>query len=381
MKMKKSMLYITVWDFTNEAANGICKKIRAQIKAFEQNGCHVDYTYVADGKTFWVHDGEKTCLGHNGKLGKLKAYDLIRHILKDCSYDNAYLRYALSDFYFIRLLAALKRKQIKAVIEIPTFPYEAENTGKLLDNINFILDRLFRNKMKQYVYRIATFSKDEEIYGMKTLHIKSGVDMDSIALRRINEEKDIHLLAVGQMAFWHGWDRLLKGLADYYRGGAKRNVIFHLVGGGEKTLREYRQLVKKLSLEHYVIFHGEKFGKELDEIYDQADIGIESLGWHRMNVAVSSSLKSREYAAKGLPIVTAAKLDAFPAGKYDFILTYPADETNIDIGKIVNFYDMLYSKTNEHNRMAETAARIREAAERECDIKVTIRPIMNYFEN
>lgn len=376
----ESLIYITVWDFSNEKTNGICKKIRTQINSFKHHGYDVDYTYVANGKTFFVNEGKIQCLGRNGKLGKLRAFYLMYNQIKKNHYANAYIRYALADFYFIRLLKLLKNKGIKIVVEMPTFPYELENTQNVFDNINFILDKIFRNKLKEYVHRIATFSKHSEIYGIKTISVQNGIEVENIVPRKIKEKiGEIHLLAVGQMAFWHGWDRLILGMADYYRWGNERKVVLHLVGDGEKVLLGYKELVKREHLEEYVIFHGEKFGPDLDEIYNCVDIGVESLGWHRMNVSISSSLKSREYAAKGLPIITASELDIFPADKYDFILKYPADDTNIDVGKIVHFYDMLYN--NDWNKMLERSETIREVAKQVCDINITLLPIINFFEN
>lgn len=131
--------------------------------------------------------------------------------------------------------------------------------------------------------------------------------------------------------------------------------------------------MEKYQLQKYCIFDGVKRGKELDEIYDMCDIGIEVLAAFRKDVLVSSSLKSREYAAKGLPFVTASKSDVFEG--QDFVLKVPNNESNINIYDIINFYDCIY-KNQEPSKVVEN---IRSKAEKCCEIRNTMKPIVEYM--
>lgn len=74
----------------------------------------------------------------------------------------------------------------------------------------------------------------------------------------------------------------------------------------------------------------------------------------------ASTLKAREYAAKGLPFITSLKLDIFENEK--FVLHVPADESNIDVNEIVAFYDELYLNKDAQ----ELARNIREKAKSIC---------------
>jgi hypothetical protein len=47
----------------------------------------------------------------------------------------------------------------------------------------------------------------------------------------------------------------------------------------------------------------------LNDIYNISDIAIDSLGRHRSNVMYNSTLKGKEYCAKGLPIVSGVKTE------------------------------------------------------------------------
>ena len=74
------------------------------------------------------------------------------------------------------------------------------------------------------------------------------------------------------------------------------------IGDGPE-LKSYQELVDRLELKDYVIFHGIKEGKELDEIFREADVGVGSLGLHRIGLSEASPLKHREYAVRGLIIL------------------------------------------------------------------------------
>ena len=45
----------------------------------------------------------------------------------------------------------------------------------------------------------------------------------------------IVLLAVATLAKWHGYERVIKGLYNYYADGGERNIIFNIVGNGEQN--------------------------------------------------------------------------------------------------------------------------------------------------
>ena len=124
----------------------------------------------------------------------------------------------------------------------------------------------------------------------------------------------------------------------------------------------------------HVMFHGVKTGLALDEIYNQCDIGIEVLGGHRKGIALSSSLKSREYAAKGLPFVTSCYIDVFD--DMDFVLKFPADETPINMEAVVTFYDKIYKNKDRQ----AVINRIRNQSKEKCDIYQTMIPILKAFD-
>lgn len=71
----------------------------------------------------------------------------------------------------------------------------------------------------------------------------------------------------------HGYERCIQGLARYYQRTPDRRIEIHFVGEGEEKVY-YQSLVSQLHLEDYVFFYGSQAGKELDLIYNKADVGL-----------------------------------------------------------------------------------------------------------
>ena len=84
-----------------------------------------------------------------------------------------------------------------------------------------------------------------------------------------------------------------------------------------------------------IIFHGTRFGKELDDIFNQCQFAIGSLGRHRSGITVIKTLKNREYATRGIPFIYSEQDSDFDGQPY--VIKAPADESPIDIQLIIDF--------------------------------------------
>ncbi len=368
------ILYLSTWDFTNEEADGVCKKIYSQIAVFEKNGYDVDFIYIKDGKVIYRENRTERVLGKVGSIKKTPAYIIMYKGLRDKAYDWVYNRYGMMDTFYYRVLKRLHKNGARILIEIPTYPYIHEMPAGFLYRIMAGWDKIYSAKLKKCVDRIATYSQDDEIFGIKTIKIKNGIDFNSISVRKPqNETDEIRLIAVAGLTRWYGYDRILKGLGEYYRQGGNRRIVMHIIGKGSVS-KDYERIVEQYGIEEHYVYHGEKSGEELDRLYNICDIGIESLGTFRQHVAISSSLKSREYGAKGLPFVMAGQSDVFE-GK-EFVLKVPENESVINILEVVRFYDKLYYGKSK----LEVSESIRRQAENLCDIRITMASVIKYFD-
>lgn len=288
--------------------------------------------------------------------------------------DFLYIRKAEHDAAFLRFLKKNKKAnpKIKILYEIPTYPYEKEQKITLGNLPIHIKDRIFRKYLKKYIDRIITFYNQKEILGIPTICIMNGYNFSNMSEEHYTiSDESINLIEVSTTAFWHGYDRIIEGMHQYYEKGGKNNFIFHMVG---PCMNDHVELVKKYGLEDHVIFYGKKSSKELDAIYKKCSIGIDVLGGHRKDYPISSSLKSREYAEKGMLIITSSPIDYIPEG-YKYQMVCPYNDSPIDMNAVSEFYDGIFGSES----VEEVVGNVRTIAVENCDFHVTLKPVINYL--
>jgi len=379
-----NLLYIAFKDFSN-LHFGANSKVLSQCKAFKEYGYEVDLIARQGTNVVKIStDGdveiisEKKNLFHNAKLKNLfsKYYQMkeIRKYVLDKKFDVCYIRYDFSDSKFIKMLSSIKKSCKKVILELPTYPYESENSIGLLNKLKMRIDRHYRKRLNKYIDFIVTFYDGyKELFGIPVLVIPNGFDFSSMQLVCTKlEPKEIHIIAVSSMREWHGYERFIEGLKIYYSFNSKQkeNIILHLVGNGREYLK-YKRLVENYNLEDHVILEGALHGKELNDLYEICGLGIDSLARHRSGISVLSSLKSREYGAKGIPIINSCKIDII--GKdFDYMLEVPANEEPIDIEEVVDFYKKCYDGQDR----IEVAKKIRKYIEEKTNMKATLKKVV-----
>ena len=350
-------LFLHFHDFYPHS--GISKKIFFQVSAIKECGLDVSLCHMTiDEKGYQRRVCNDIVIDDygNGIMAKFLKWVCFGPIVKYILANNIEFVYIRS-FYntnpsLLRMLKRLKKANVKVVMEIPTYPYDIEVKSSSLSLSNrmiFFVNKLYRNSLKKYLTKIVTFSDYKEIHGVKTINISNGIDFDCIKQKSNKKELSnmIRLLGVAEIHYWHGYDRLIKGLAEYYKSKvADVEVSFDIVGGGVPSeVSMLKKLTKDLDLDKYVFFHGESSGEELDDFFEKSDFGIASLGRHRSGITKIKTLKTREYAARGIPFVYSETDEDFDNMPY--ILKAPADESPIDVNKIVSFYESLKISPSE----------------------------------
>ena len=352
------ILFLVYHGFSEHS--GISKKIHYQVKGLKENGHDVRLCYYG-----FAENGHRCRFVDNEVIkdyGKSVIAGLRQRLDYQCVYDYCvregiefvYARcFMNANPWLIRFFKKLHKAGIHAVTEIPTYPYDQEynkytNWDMLLE---FRIDKCFRRRLYQFMDAMVTFSDAKEIFGQKTINISNGVDFDSTPLHHFKHPlplertggEALHLIGVAEVHSWHGFDRVVAGIGEYYSQrskdeGQKLDVYFHIVGGVHpfhmKTY--FTPLLDKYPfIKDKIIFHGTQFGKQLDDIFNQCQFAIGSLGRHRSGITVIKTLKNREYATRGIPFIYSEIDSDFEHQPY--ILKAPADETPIDIQKIVDF--------------------------------------------
>jgi len=345
-QIEKKLLFLIFHEV--DEGNGVSNKIHSQINAFKHNGYHVDFSYLVkeDGflkKRYYNDEIIATAKKnrHSQKYGyKYRYSQLLKKIIQE-QINIVYIRYThFANPLFIRFLSKLKKKNIKILLEIPTYPYDSEFTNvKFKQRLFLKVEHWARQQFKYYCDKIVTVSNDQEIFGTKTIQISNGIELATITPKKeINYDSNSYrLVGVANIRFWHGYDRLIHGLHDYYsKSNPKIKIYFDIIGDSDNQESvEYREMVKNYGLKDYVIFHGVLKANELHKHFDKADLAVGSLGIHRIGLKEAKPIKNREYCAKGIPFMYAMIDRDFD--QMDFVLKVPDDDSNIDINTVLNF--------------------------------------------
>lgn len=344
------------------AYSGISKKIQYQVKGLKAMGHDVylcTYTFDnAGNKIRIINDNVIENLG-KGYIASLKRRIEFRSIIEFVKHNHIDLVYARSfhnaNPFTIHLFKTFKSLGIKSVIEIPTYPYDKEYCQSSLRlKAEILFDKLFRKELARTTDAIVTFSNDEYIFGQKTIRISNGIDFESIRLKsKSNHDiNEFHLIGVAEVHYWHGYDRIIEGIGEYYKQEQAIKVYFHIIGGvgnmemeGTRFAPGFNPLIKKYHIENYIIFHGQKFGEDLDNLFDLCDFAVGSLGRHRSGVAAIKTLKNREYAARGIPFIYSETDEDFE--NLPFVMKASKNNEAINIQGIFDFFQKISLSSQE----------------------------------
>ena len=370
------ILFLVYHGFSE--VSGISKKIRYQVKGLCQNGHEVHLCYYDQGQNcHWQRlvevqseSGKVTsdkCVLEDfgtGKLAGLRQRISYGAVYDYCARRGIQMVYARcfqnANPWLKRFFSRLKRAGIKAVMEIPTYPYDQEFEGfSRTERLQLRIDQIFRRGLAKQLEAIATFTSEQQIFGQRTIRISNGVDLDSMPLhQKVDTSKALHLIGVAEVHYWHGYDRLIAGLGEYYKSENRKPVFFHIVGGVWKSEMHddehapgFAELIEKYGIKDKVIFHGQLFGDELNKVFEQSAFAVGSLARHRSGISDIKTLKNREYASRGLPFVYSENDSDFDGQPY--VLKVPADESPVNIASIVAFEEQLQMTPQEIRQTVE----------------------------
>lgn len=333
--------------------SGISKKIRYQINGLRRLGHQVyvcTYDIRNDGHRVRFIDDKPLQDFGSGRLAAMKkrcCYGALVKFAIDNKIDFVYARsFHNANPFTINMFKAFKKAGIRSVIEIPTYPYDQEyNDAGRIGQLELAIDKMFRKKLAKQTDAIVTFTQEKEIFGQRTIRISNGIELEAIPLKNEKQQETkekLSFIGVAEVHYWHGFDRFVAGIGEYYKNGGARDITFHIVGGvanGDMYNPEnpfaFAPLIEKYDIKDHIIFHGQKFGDELNTLFENADFAVASLGRHRSGITYIKTLKNREYAARGLGFIYSEIDEDFEEKPY--ILKAPADESPINMEQVINF--------------------------------------------
>jgi len=363
--------YIARLDLAQPHLLGVAGKIKAQISALSSAAEEMALYTIEDGAI--VRDGQ--CMKRSGgsSVAKRLTYYVLFYLYlakHPIDTDFVYIRYQRSSPLFLYMLSRLKahNPNLLVLVELPSYPFHTEWVS-LREKILGLVDRVSRPFLHHFVDRIVTFSQEHEILGIPTIRTDNGVEPEQLTLSEPPSAiNPFNLVGVANLSNWHGYDRVIMGLTDYYRSGGKHDIRFDIVGTGQ-SLAALQSLVLQHQLSGRVVFHGPKHGAALDAIINRSHMGVSSIGMHRIKVD-TSNLKSREYCARGIPFIIAYEDRDFPT-TLPFAFHAPASDEPIDVQAILDFYMKL------HNRYPAFPSDMRKYAEDNLSWRAKLMPVIN----
>ena len=353
--------------------SGIMKKIYLQYNTFVNNDFHMQFYNPYEEKNILTRRIRRRlpwfCFTKWGKCPKKNDTIDFEYIRKPWRLDGDLI------FYLKRMKK--KNPDCKIVMEIPTYPYDKESYT--ISSLPLVIkDKFWRRFLYKYVDRVVTYSEDDYIFNIPTIKISNAIDTSMVkAVDKIEfDSNNIHVMLCATLCYWHGYDRELYGLYEYYKKNGNTNFVLHIVGDGDEYLN-YKNIIDTLDLRDHVIMYGKKFGKELDDIYNLCDVAFDSMGRHRSGVYYNSSLKGKEYLAKGLPIVSGVSTELDSESQFSCYYRIPADDSPVDFEKIKEFCCSVYSSNN----VKEVRSNIVDFANTRFSYTSTMKPVTEYVKN
>lgn len=336
-----------VMKYPLEEQYSIIHKLNGQMQAVKELG-HDVYFISFDRKQLYLnHAGsreiiKKTTAGSSKIYYHLISfYDLYiaaKKVIGSEKFDLIYFRYAPMNFMGYAFLKAAARLS-RVVVEIPTFPPDSEKQKTALRRLYMKFSDFWWKKSAKYIKLFTLIGDKADSYmGVPALNIDNGVSVDAVPLKSgsVSSDGKMHLLAVAAMSKWQGYDRIIRGLAEWDDPKAE-NYIIDMVGDeGDGSLLEWKKLALDCHLEKQVLFHGRLSGEALTRMYESARIGLGSLGMYRKGMDSGSVLKIREYMARGLPFIYANE-DPALSDDMPWCIKFPNDGTPICMERVDDF--------------------------------------------
>ena len=318
--MKKALLvmrYFLPDSFKNDAKTSIHPKFDCQINALTKLGYQCTFIGI-DGKG----NIYKIC-NEKERLGKIRLYCLplirqyfgykclYRHaakISKKEKFDLVYVRNCPNTFNYPKMMKVLRTNCDNVVVEIPTYPsnQEVAHEKRLWIRLIHPFVNFIEKQSSKYVRLYALIGESSSSFrGQPAINIINGTNVDGKKEHtKKTIDSDIHMIALAEMAHYHGYDRIIEGLKLYYEKKPKVNFYFHMVGTDvDGSLSKWMKMAKDYGLSKYVFSEGFMKGKTLDDFFDRCDIACGSMGGFRRGTHFAFDLKNAEYLSRGIPFV------------------------------------------------------------------------------
>lgn len=367
---------IYIYERQNVISIGVERKIDRQCDEFRRNGIECEkFPVFPKGGSFYK-------VAKRIPLATDNIDWQIDQILK-LDIQFIYIRKTFISVRFISVLKKIRRKKtdIKVILEIPTYPYDCELISQGLINVPILFrESMARHYLAGLVDLLAVVGETERrLWNIETVEMYNGIDVNNTNVRDPKNDDDvIRVVCAANFSDYHGVDRFIDGMKQYYLASGKRKIELYLAGSGTEKY-ESQVANSEVEIADKIFFLGKLNPKQMDCLYDECDIGIVTLGYSRIGLKLNTTIKSKEYLAVGLPFITDTPIDVFHGEDKTYCLQVEYGDCPLKMQDILDFYDKMYGK-GSLDKKREVALRMHEDALKCADIHTTMRPVIKYLQ-
>jgi|AKZA01.1.fsa_nt_gi Glycosyl transferases group 1. len=325
-------------------------KVEAQLQAFSQLQMETylitviseennDYVGLFKYENDVITERERVPLGKYSFITYY--YSIRKFIIKSCNeykWNYCYVRrLAIQSLFMVKPLSCIK-KSAKIFYEWPTVPLDTYDSLflNIMQQFEVLFYKIF---IKQKVAREIVILQNDKKLSKLEYSISNGINTSIYNKPREKPifTNTINFLGIAHLQSWHGYDRMIRAIAEYQ---GKYNIRFIIISRINKEVENLKLLSKKLGVENCVIFYEQMDFQKIQELAVQQHIGVGSLGYHRRGAKYDTSIKNKEYCALGLPFISSCDDRSFSNFKYNYKVS--ANDQIFALEKIIEWYIELY---------------------------------------
>lgn len=339
-------------------AIGISKKIKSQIEAFRNIGYNVTYSAYENNAIAIYNNNDEIVVSYTYPtqicIGLTRRFFLMsscKIFLKNYKFDLGFVRWDAVDISFVSVLKQMRKSCKNTLMDFHGY-FPNMKPIRIKTHYAFWTTQLFGQKLKKYITYGIGETKCKQLFGINLLTIDTGINVDDYEAHKYNgDPEELNLISVANETPYHGYDRIIKGLWNYYKLNPSVKVHLHLVG---KMSKQTTQLIEALNLSDVIHLYGYQSGETLNKIYNKCNMGVGPLAPHRIGGKEGTGIKTKEYFALGLPYLYAGEELLVPEG-YMFVHKFKAEDKPIDINELLIFWKSYRNDENVRYSMREFA--------------------------
>ena len=332
--MKKNILYIFIGNDLLNHASGVRKKVVSKIENLNTTDSMCQGISFSNEisepinveNCFTILPFQKKQMRFFNSTYQIRLFYLALNSFLDEQIDNythIIFRYPLASYSLFKLVKKHKYKIIfehntKEIEEVElqskqfrkslSFSFKPGYFVYLLERGYFQTwqEKYYAKKIFQYADSGIAVTNEIANYEMsrcKTYHVSvitNGIEIEPCHLRNLhpfngNELNMFMLLGAG--ASWHGIDRMINSLENYK---GEKKITLDLIGHlSELDLK----LISESTVKNQIRIIASVNSIDLNDLLNQYHIGIGTLSVYKKSLNEATPLKTREYIARGFPII------------------------------------------------------------------------------